>query len=212
MRNQQKVCTFGKFLMFMLVAISMFPGKIYAGDDLYETLQILKFDEPTAAPDFKLASVDGGEKTLGDFKGKVILLNFWATWCTYCRSERAGLQATYEAYKEKGLEVVAISIDRDNIDTVKAFVEEKKLTFPNLHDPKNEIGLQYAARAIPMTYFLNRAGKAIGVVIGPRSWESEDMKTILTQLLDEKEPSGDASQSINVTTSATPAEHSEKQE
>jgi len=211
MQTEHWINMFGKLLIAVLLAMSLFPSEIEAAD-LYETLQVLKFDEPTEVPDFKLSSVDGGEKTLGDFKGKIVLLNFWATWCTYCRSEREALQATHEAYKDQGLTVVAISIDRDSIDTVKAFVEEKKLTFPNLHDPKNEIGLQYAARAIPMTYFLNRDGKAIGVVIGPRSWESDDMKTFLTQLLDEEKSSGDAAQSANETTSASSLENSAKSE
>ena len=200
----------GKFLVLSMLVMSISPAISMAAEDLYETLQILKFDEPTEVPDFSLASVDGGEKKLSDFKGQFVLLNFWATWCAYCRSERAALQTIYELYQEKGLEIVSVSIDRGSIDPVKAFVKEQQLTFPNLHDPTIEVGLQYAARVIPMTYFVNRSGKAIGVAIGPRTWEGDDMKSLLATMLEEKESLDDGaatSEQADATSSATPKAH-----
>ena len=197
---KQWVNMLGKFLVLSMLVMSISPAISVAAEDLYDTLQILKFDEPTEVPDFSLAAVDGGEKKLSDFKGQFVLLNFWATWCAYCRSERAALQTIYELYQEKGLEIVSVSIDRGSIDPVKAFVKEKQLTFPNLHDPTVEVGLQYAARAIPMTYFVDRNGKAIGVAIGPRPWDGDDMKALLAQMLEERKASGEN------TPSATPQE------
>ncbi len=182
----------GLFMLTLLLGTA--PAKTSAEDDIYDTLQILKFDELTKATDFSLTAVDGSQKKLSDFEGQVVLLNFWATWCMYCRSERASLQAVYDSYKDKGLTVVSVSIDRGSIDPVKAFVEENKLTFPNLHDPNNEAAAQYAVRAIPVTYFIDRQGNALGFAVGPRPWDSDDMKSLLTKLLTDSESSGGEAQ------------------
>ncbi len=187
MLKQQWIRVCGGLFIFLMLLMGMAPAKTYAEEDLYDTLQILKFDEPADVPDFSLTSVDGSEKKLTDFKGQVVLLNFWATWCMYCRAERESLQAVYDSYKDKGLTVVSISIDSGSIDPVKAFVEEKKLMFPNLHDPKNEVSAQYAVRAIPLTYFIDKQGKARGFAVGPRSWDSDDMTALLTKLLTDAE-------------------------
>ena len=156
-----------------------------AADALFQTLEIQKFDAPEDAPAFSLASTVGGEQTLADFKGKVVLLNFWATWCPYCRAERPALQAVYEKYKDKGLVVVAISIDKGAIDPVKKFVEDTKQMFPNLHNPSSDVGAQYSVRGIPTTYLIDKAGKMRGMAVGPRPWDDEDADKLLEGLLSE---------------------------
>ena len=154
-----------------------------ATEDVFKKFQVSRFDEPVEVPDFSLPLIGGGEAKLSDYKGKVIFLNFWATWCAYCRTERAGLQATYEKYKDQGFEVLSVSIDRAGSETVEKFLQEHNITFPNLHDQTSEVALEYGIRGVPATFFIAANGKAIGGVIGPRPWDSEKAHSLVEQLL-----------------------------
>lgn len=153
---------------------------------IFETFQATYLEESVAPPDFSLPSVAGKDVTLSDLKGKVVLLNFWATWCPYCRTERPTLQALYEKYKERGLIVAAISIDRTPTETVKSYVEEHKLTFLNLHDQTSAIAREYGIRGVPSTFFLLPDGKVIGGVIGPRGWDGPEAQAIVEYLLSQQ--------------------------
>jgi peroxiredoxin len=89
----------------------------------------------------------------------------------------------YEKYKDNGLVVLGISLDRTDIETVKEYVEEMQLTFPTLHDPTGNIGAPYAVRGVPSTYFIDRQGYAIGAVVGPRQWDGEEVDRLANHLL-----------------------------
>ncbi|MCP4404230.1 MAG: TlpA family protein disulfide reductase [bacterium] len=95
------------------------------------------------------------------------------------------MQGVYEKYKDRGLVVVSVSLDRISLDEVKKFVEEMELTFPNLHDAKMSVGAAYQVRGIPATHILDRTGKAVGFVVGPRDWAGEEIAPLLEQLLAE---------------------------
>ncbi len=151
----------------------------------FEALQINRFDERVDAVDFSLPLVGGEHVKLSDYKGKVIFLNFWATWCAYCRTEREPLQALHEQYKDKGFVVLSVAIDRTGPETVKTFVDQHKLTFPNLHDRTSKVASMYTVRGVPTTYFLDAAGKIIGGVIGPRDWNSKEVHDVVELLLAE---------------------------
>jgi peroxiredoxin len=150
---------------------------------LLEELQATVIEEPLTVPDFELPTVDGKITKLADFSGKVLLLNFWATWCPYCRAERASLQALHEKYKDQGLAIIAISIDRAGIEVVKQYVTEHQLTFVNLHDQTQQLAAQYGVRGIPATFVITSAGKPIGGVIGPRAWDSATANSLVELLL-----------------------------
>ena len=151
--------------------------------DFFEALQVISLDEPVEAPDFSLPSVEGNDVKLSDFQGKVVFLNFWATWCPYCRMERPGLQALFNAYKDQEFVIVSVSIDQSGIDTVKQYVGEHEITFPNLHDQTSEVAGEYGVRGVPSTFFVNTEGKAVAGVIGPRDWDSEDAHSLVEHLL-----------------------------
>ncbi|MBD3307933.1 redoxin domain-containing protein [candidate division KSB3 bacterium] len=86
-------------------------------------------------------------------------------------------------YQDEGFVVVSVSMDQGNIEVVKTFVEEHDLTFPTLHDPEGQVAPLYGVRGIPMTYFIDADGKAIGAVVGPRPWDGEDVQQLVEQLL-----------------------------
>lgn len=174
---------------FIGVLVSVLGGHFsaLAEEDLFETLQIGRFEEPVEVPNFTLPLIGGEEASLEDYAGKLIFLNFWATWCPYCRTERDGLQTTYEKYQEQGFVVLSVSIDRGDPETVQNFIQEQGITFPNLHDPTSRVASAFGVRGVPSTIFINPNGHALGGVIGPREWDSEEMQRLIEQLLADSE-------------------------
>ncbi|HEY3298374.1 MAG TPA: TlpA disulfide reductase family protein [Armatimonadota bacterium] len=118
------------------------------------------------APGFKLQSLSGKYVTLDDLlkgspkaRNKVVVMDFWATWCPPCREETAVLQKLHEEYASKGVAVVGISVDRGGWNDIRPFVKEHKLTYTVLADPDNKVaGPLYAVRGIPDTYILDNNG------------------------------------------------------
>jgi peroxiredoxin len=116
-------------------------------------------------PKFSVQGVDGQTLTPESFKGKVVLLNFFATWCGPCNEEMPALQKVHEKYKDKAFAVVSVGREH-SIDEVKKFAEEKKLTFTFAADPKREAYQLFATQFIPRTYVIDRDGKIVYQTMG----------------------------------------------
>jgi len=181
----QLCCTLFLFLLF--IAQGIYAPSASAAADFFKALGATQFEERVEISDFSLPSVGGDEVKLSDFEGKVILLNFWATSCAYCRMERPALQTMYDKYKDKEFVVISVSVDRTSIDTVKKYVEEHEITFLNLHDQKFEVASEYGVRGVPVTLFIDKKGKVVGGVLGPRPWDSEEANGLIEQLLSEED-------------------------
>jgi peroxiredoxin len=138
---------------------------------------------PIPAADFYLRDLDGELVRLSDFQGKVVLLNFWATWCPPCRKEMPAMQRLYQAYKDKGLEIVAVSVDTASTDEVRAFVEELELTFPVLHDRDSLVSRLYSNPGVPSSYLINAQGNLAYRVLGEYDWFGENAKNTVEKLL-----------------------------
>ena len=117
------------------------------------------------APLFELESADGEMVGLEDYRGQVVLLNFWATWCAPCRIEMPLLQSTFESFKDQGLVILGIDFD-EPADLVDAFGDELGLTFPLLLDPGGKVQQQYKVRGYPTTVILDREGRIQSYHIG----------------------------------------------
>lgn len=117
------------------------------------------------APDFTLTALSGGEVTLSDLKGKVVLVNFWATWCGPCEAEMPAIEARYKLYKESGLEVLAVNLDETEAE-IRPFVERLGLTFPILLDPGGVVNEQYRVRGYPTTFIVGRDGIILAQKVG----------------------------------------------
>lgn len=123
--------------------------------------------EGFAAPDFSLELMRGGEVTLSDLRGKVVIVNLWASWCPPCRAEMPALQRLYEDNHERGLEILAVNTTfQDSAGTAQAFVDELGLTFPVPLDRSGEVSRLYQLRALPSTFFIDRHGVIRQVVLG----------------------------------------------
>ena len=110
------------------------------------------------APDFTLQDLGGTSYTLSDFRGEVVLVNIWATWCGPCRREIPSLERLYQSRRDKGLEILAVSVDRTSSSKVASFAAKHQMSFPVLPNPRGDVGNKYWARSIPSTYLVDKKG------------------------------------------------------
>lgn len=136
----------------------------------------------TKAPGFSLPDLNDKIITAATFRGKVMLINFWATWCAPCREEMPALDRLQKQFAGKGLAVIGISIDSEQ-NLVKEFIKGVKTQFLILHDPAMKCHDEYKVFAYPTTFLVDRKGVIQKYWIGPQEWESEEFKQILQSYL-----------------------------
>jgi peroxiredoxin len=122
------------------------------------------------APNFTFPGLDGKKISLADYKGKVVLLNIWATWCAPCVAEMPSMEKLYQELKNKDFELIAVSVDESGAEAVKPFMEKHKLGFPVLLDTKGDIKNLYQTTGIPESFIIDKDGIIIEKIIGPREW------------------------------------------
>lgn len=121
------------------------------------------------APEFTLSNLDGETVSLSDYKGKIVILNFWATWCPPCREETPHMQSFYEKNKENGIEILAVNLTNidDGQQAIEKFVQDYGLTFPILLDEEGDAGMMYETFTIPTSYILDKEGRIFQKIVGP---------------------------------------------
>lgn len=139
------------------------------------------------APDFQLPQINKNNETetiqLSDLRGKGVMLNFWATWCKPCEREMPYMQELYPVYKERGIEIVAVSLDSTEL-VVDRFIDKYDLTFPTPHDKSGEVRDLYKVGPIPSTFFISAEGEIVEYVSGELSLER--LEGYLRDILPEK--------------------------
>jgi peroxiredoxin len=141
----------------------------------------VKLGEP--APNFQLRDLDGHLVTLSDLRGKVVLLNFWATWCGPCRVEMPAMEQLYRTFLRKDFEILAVSTDAQGEAVTRPFQQENRLTFPILHDDDYRVGLTYGARSLPMTFMVDREGVIRHQIFGARDWGAPEARQLVQMLM-----------------------------
>jgi len=139
--------------------------------------------ERHTAPDFISENLRGGNTGLADYKGKVVLLNFWATWCRPCRAEMPGMETLWQKYKEQGLVVAAISVDEGSRGRIETFSKLLDLSFPILLDPESKVSNLYKVTNMPTSFFIDRNGKIISRIVGTEEWASPEAIQLVERLL-----------------------------
>ena len=137
------------------------------------------------APEFALNTLEGQRVNLSDYRGKVVLINFWATWCPPCKAEMPVIQSAYKTYRDQGLEVLAIdsTTDQDEATAARQFASVNGLAFPVLADVHGEASQLYQVQALPTSFFVDRQGKIAWVVVGGPMAEAlirSHVETLLT--------------------------------
>ncbi len=138
--------------------------------------------EGKVAPDFSLPLMGGGTMTLSDYRGKVVLLNFWATWCPPCREEMPSMQKLYKHFEGKPFEMLTVSID-EKTELVEPFMKELGLTFPVAFDPGQIAAKNYNMTGVPETFLIDKEGTIMHHLIGPGDWYSPGLVSAFESLV-----------------------------
>ena len=147
--------------------------------------------EPVAvgrpAPDYRAVDLRSGDTVSirTHYRGKVTLVNIWATWCVPCEVEMPAMQRLYDSLGSRGLHIAAVSIDESGPETVKRWIAERKLTFEFLHDRSGRIKDAYQTTGVPESFLLNKRGIIMKRVIGAHDWSSPVNLALIERLLAE---------------------------
>ena len=135
------------------------------------------------APAFQLQDLNGNDVSLDAYRGKVILVHFWATFCIPCLGEMPVLESLWQQYGGEGLVILGIAGDRGNTEIVREFAEKTGVSFPVVHDSDGRVRKQYEVAALPTSYLVGRDGKISGRAIGTRSWDEPGGREVIETLL-----------------------------
>jgi len=176
-------------IVILSVVVTMFPGDTFAqqsksGGSVDELLKSIGLNKPSMsrAPDFNLRDANGGASSLNAFRGSLVLLNFWATWCGPCREEMPSMEQLSRNFGSQGLVVVAVN-QRENAALVNKFMKTHGLNFATPLDVDGRVAASYRVYGIPVTYLIDGNGQAIGMKSGPRDWASAEVVSVFRKLI-----------------------------
>jgi peroxiredoxin len=152
--------------------------------DLLQKLSMTAYSRRILPPEFNGRMVDGREMSLGSLQGKVVVLNFWATWCLECRSEMPALERLHRELSAQGFAVIGINT-RERAATIREYAKALGLTFPLILDPSGKINSAYGVIGLPTTFLIARDGRAVALAIGPREWSASPARMLMQLLLAE---------------------------
>ena len=141
------------------------------------------FEVGSPARKFILRNLQGNLEGIDDYKDKVIIVNFWATWCAPCLEEMPAFEKLYRRYRSQGLTVLAVSLDKGDSSKVKKFVDTNSLTFPVLLDLDGIAEKLYPSFTIPFTYVIDKKGRVAARVDGAKNWASNETFAALDILI-----------------------------
>lgn len=179
-----------QFLTFVvfgccLVALSHIAASAQSKVD-YKSVAILQpMKDIAPTPEFSLATPDGKKISLKDFRGKIVLLNFWASWCVPCREEMPAMEKLYQEYKDKNFTILAVAVKDRRQDTID-FLKELKITYPIALDPDAKVGQEYGAFGLPATYLIGPKGEGLARGWGPAEWNGSAARKLIKDLIDGK--------------------------
>jgi len=168
--------------IFVLGIIGVLAGALVVGLALSPSLQPIGVE--SRAPQFRAVDVMTGDTVrLDRYHGEVVLLNIWATWCTPCVTEMPSIQRLYEQMAPQGLKVVAVSVDGEDTEAVRAWTQDRGLTFEILHDRSGRIERDYQTTGVPESFVIDRDGIIVKKVIGATQWDHPTQVALLRRLL-----------------------------
>jgi peroxiredoxin len=154
---------------------------------LLKPLNLVGYRAGTKAPHFSGQTLEARPLSMADLQGKVVVLNFWASWCSECRPEMPALQRLHRELAPRGLAIIGINA-REGAETIRRYSKELGLTFPLVLDPDGEINALYGVVALPATFVVGRDGRAVAFVVGSREWASAPARALVEALLAEPAP------------------------
>ncbi len=135
------------------------------------------------APDFNLHTLDGREIRLSDYRGHLVFLNFWATWCGPCKIEMPAMEKLYREFRPKGFAIVAVSSDPEGAAVTRPYRDALGLSFTIAHDPDMLVSRRYGVHSLPVTFLVNRDGIISHQIFGARDWNDAEARSGIRDLL-----------------------------
>lgn len=154
---------------------------------LLKTLDLRDYTSRPAPPDFSGRTLDARTLSITEYRGSVIILNFWASWCFECRPEMPGLERLRREFSSRGLAVIGVNA-REDKEAARRYAMELGLTFPLVLDRNGAINALYGVVGVPTTFVIGRDGRTIGLAVGPREWESAPARALIAALMAEPAP------------------------
>src|SRR6266568_6031156 len=180
-RTRQKMAG---FLIAIVTILSAPRENLAAAPDMLGKLNLSTYPSATKAPPFSGRTTTDQVVSLAGLQGRVVLLNFWATWCQECRTEMPMFQRLHREFASQGLSVIGINA-REEIPAIQKYAKERGLNFPLVLDAKGEINAAYGVIGLPATFLIGRDGRAVARAVGPREWSGEQALAIIRALLAE---------------------------
>ena len=184
-----------------LIGISFLQNDIFAKTEnqelgpLFNDMGVLPIPPGAEPLEITLSDPFGRPVSLSEFRGKIVFVNFWTTWCLACVIEMPSMEKLHQKFKDKDFVMVAINL-QESAEKVKQFYKEYKLTFTALLDTTGDVGAGLGIRSIPTTFILDKNGRIIGKALGPREWEGEKSIALFEYLIESYVASSNL-QSIN---------------
>ena len=174
----------GKKLIFLIVILFAFNLPANADESgLFSKIGATPIKNHKKTPNFCLEELNGEKVRLAALKGKIVFLNFWATWCGPCIEEMPSMEALYQRYREKDFVLLAISVEERNPEPAKKFIQKHRYRLPVLLDPAGKTLDLFEIHRIPATVIIDKKGRTIGRAIGPRDWSSPEVFSLIDQML-----------------------------
>jgi peroxiredoxin len=167
------------------VTVALLGAGLWIGVELTRG-ELAQVSVGSPAPDFRAAALDGSGRVKGiaDYRGEVVLINLWATWCGPCVIEMPSIQRLYDRYRGAGLRVVGIAVDDPPFEArIREFVARHRLTFEILHEGTGEIERAYQSMGLPATYIVGRDGRIRKLHLGAADWDSPANRAVVARLL-----------------------------
>lgn len=183
LRATMAVCTIGT----LIITINASAVDQPAVTELLKRLNLAGYSSSMRPPDFSGLTADGKTVSLTNLRGRVGVLNFWATWCQDCRQEMSVFERLHLEFVARGLSVVGINV-RERTATVRAYSKELGLTFPLVLDPQGKIYAAYGVIGLPTTFLIDRDGRPVALAVGPREWAGAPARALIQALLAEPAP------------------------
>ena len=148
----------------------------------FRALDLIKPSRQKVADDFTLPTPDKATFRLSEQRGKIVMINFWATWCPPCLEEMPAMERLWRRHRDRGFVIVAISLDADP-KVVPPFLAAHKFTFPVALDRRMEIAEKYGVRVLPSSIFVGKDGGLAAMALGPRAWDNQASHTLVDGLV-----------------------------
>ena len=167
----------------LLVLSTATPHHATADDEAdFEALNLFLLPESIPLPDVSLPDVGGNPVPLLSFRDRVVILNFWTTWCHYCERERAALEALYKRYQGDGLAVLAVNMG-ETAEQVRAYIDKHRLSFSHVMDPEARAEAAFGIQATPTNFLIDRRGHVVAGGMGYRDWAGPQARRLIERLL-----------------------------